>query len=69
VRTKGQEEEDMGQLYLIQLDGRFYSCSQCRSHLANCNELLSKVITHSFSLLLFLPPALLQVKTWFVCVT
>ncbi|CAK9225944.1 unnamed protein product [Sphagnum troendelagicum] len=32
----------MGRLYLIQLDGRFYSCRRCRSHLANCDELLSK---------------------------
>jgi hypothetical protein len=34
----------MGRLYLIQLDGRFYSCRRCRSHLANCDELLSKVM-------------------------
>jgi hypothetical protein len=38
----------MGRLYLIQLDGRIYSCKHCRSHLANSDELLSRVIA-SFS--------------------
>ena len=33
----------MGKLYLIQLDGRIYSCRCCRSHLAQCDELISKV--------------------------
>jgi hypothetical protein len=32
----------MGRLYLIQLDGRIYSCRHCRSHLAQCDELVSK---------------------------
>nr|QFS19071.1 Yippee-like protein [Apopellia endiviifolia (species B)] len=32
----------MGKLYLIQLDGRIYSCRYCHSHLANCDELVSK---------------------------
>ncbi|CAK9189918.1 unnamed protein product [Sphagnum troendelagicum] len=32
----------MGRLYLIQLDGPIYSCKHCHSHLANCDELLSK---------------------------
>lgn len=32
----------MGRLYLIQLDGRVYSCRYCRSHLAQCDELVSK---------------------------
>ncbi|XP_073389463.1 uncharacterized protein [Physcomitrium patens] len=32
----------MGRLYLIQLDGRIYSCRNCRSHLAQCDELVSK---------------------------
>ncbi|CAM6007441.1 unnamed protein product [Sphagnum compactum] len=32
----------MGRLYLIQLDGRIYSCRYCRSHLANCEDLISK---------------------------
>lgn len=34
----------MGRLYLIQLDGRIYSCKHCRSHLAQCDELVSKVL-------------------------
>eukprot|EP01018_Ginkgo_biloba_P013700 Gb_22083 [translate_table: standard] len=32
----------MGQPYLIQLDGRAYSCQYCRSHLALFDELMSK---------------------------
>lgn len=35
--------DTMGRLYLIQLDGRIYSCRHCRSHLAQCDELVSKV--------------------------
>ncbi|XP_024385511.1 protein yippee-like At5g53940 isoform X1 [Physcomitrium patens] len=35
----------MGRLYLIQLDGRVYSCRYCRSHLAQCDELVSKVMS------------------------
>ncbi|KAJ7539913.1 hypothetical protein O6H91_11G114900 [Diphasiastrum complanatum] len=31
----------MGKLYLIQLDGRIYSCRFCHSHLANFDELVS----------------------------
>jgi hypothetical protein len=31
----------MGKAYLIQLDGRIYTCRLCRSHLANCDELIS----------------------------
>nr|XP_024391412.1 protein yippee-like At3g08990 isoform X2 [Physcomitrium patens] len=34
--------DTMGRLYLIQLDGRIYSCRHCRSHLAQCDELVSK---------------------------
>lgn len=36
----------MGRLYLIQLDGRVYSCRYCRSHLAQCDELVSKVMVN-----------------------
>jgi len=32
----------MGRLYLIQLDGRVYSCKFCRSHLAQGDELVSR---------------------------
>ncbi|GBG64474.1 hypothetical protein CBR_g45170 [Chara braunii] len=32
----------MGRLHVIQLEGRIYSCKQCRSHLANMDELISK---------------------------
>jgi len=32
----------MGRLYLIQLDGRVYSCKFCRSHLAQSDELVSR---------------------------
>jgi len=32
----------MGRLYLIQLDGRVYTCRNCGSHLALCDELVSK---------------------------
>jgi hypothetical protein len=32
----------MGQLYLIQLDGCINSCCHCQSHLANCEDLISK---------------------------
>lgn len=32
----------MGRLYLIQLDGRIYSCKYCKSHLANFDKLVSK---------------------------
>jgi hypothetical protein len=46
-----EEKRKMGRLYLIQLDGPIYSCKHCHSHLANCDELLSKVMP----LLLFFP--------------
>eukprot|EP00850_Spirogloea_muscicola_P008403 SM000044S16050 [mRNA] locus=s44:774975:776143:+ [translate_table: standard] len=29
----------MGRLFVIQLEGRIYSCSNCHSHLANASEL------------------------------
>lgn len=32
----------MGRLYLRQLDGKIYTCSNCGSHLAHCDEILSK---------------------------
>lgn len=32
----------MGRLFIIKLDGRFYSCQTCRSHLADSDELVSK---------------------------
>ncbi|BBN08455.1 hypothetical protein MPTK1_4g11690 [Marchantia polymorpha subsp. ruderalis] len=32
----------MGKLYLIQLDGRIYSCKFCHSHLANSDQLVSR---------------------------
>ncbi|EFJ14674.1 hypothetical protein SELMODRAFT_268836 [Selaginella moellendorffii] len=32
----------MGRLCLIELDGRFYSCHSCRTHLANFDQLMSK---------------------------
>lgn len=32
----------MGRLYLVQLDGRVYSCRFCRSHLADSEELISR---------------------------
>ena len=32
----------MGMLYLVQLDGKIYSCRICGSHLALCDELVSK---------------------------
>lgn len=32
----------MGRLYLIQLDGGIYTCSNCGSHLAHYDELVSK---------------------------
>jgi hypothetical protein len=47
-QKKRGREKNMGRLYLIQLDGRIYSCKHCRSHLANSDELLSRVIA-SFS--------------------
>ncbi len=34
----------MGQLYLKELDGCIYSCCNCKSHLANCEDLISKVL-------------------------
>jgi hypothetical protein len=62
----------MGRLYLIQLDGPIYSCKHCHSHLANCDELLSKVMP----LLLFFPFGLPSVTililfwfSWFVSET
>uniref|UniRef100_A0A0D6R0D9 Protein yippee-like n=2 Tax=Conifers II TaxID=2821351 RepID=A0A0D6R0D9_ARACU len=32
----------MGRLFLVQLDGRTYSCKYCHSHLALVDELISK---------------------------
>eukprot|EP00243_Klebsormidium_subtile_P005552 TRINITY_DN2235_c0_g1_i1.p1 TRINITY_DN2235_c0_g1~~TRINITY_DN2235_c0_g1_i1.p1 ORF type:complete len:130 (+),score=38.27 TRINITY_DN2235_c0_g1_i1:502-891(+) len=32
----------MGKLFIIQLDGRIYSCRNCRSHLAKSEELVSR---------------------------
>jgi len=32
----------MGRLYLIRLDGGFCTCRNCGSHLAHCDELISK---------------------------
>lgn len=40
----------MGKLYLIQLDGKIYRCRFCLSHLAQLDELVSKVCT-SFRML------------------
>ena len=34
---------DMGKLFLVQLDGRVYSCRICKTHLASIHQLLSKV--------------------------
>lgn len=43
IRIEDRRGGSMGRLYLIQLDGRIYSCRHCRSHLAQCDELVSKV--------------------------
>jgi hypothetical protein len=47
VTERGEKEVKMGKLYLIQLDGRIYRCRFCLSHLAQCDELVSKVRTSS----------------------
>lgn len=47
VTERGEKEVKMGKLYLIQLDGRIYRCRSCLSHLAQFDELVSKVPTSS----------------------
>lgn len=39
----------MGRLYLINLEGRIYSCKHCQTHLALYEDIVSKVILSSIS--------------------
>ncbi|CAI9097315.1 OLC1v1033708C1 [Oldenlandia corymbosa var. corymbosa] len=32
----------MGRLFLISLEGNFYSCKHCQAHLAHCDDIISK---------------------------
>ena len=35
----------MGKVFLVYLDGRIYSCRFCNSHLANMDDVVSRVCT------------------------
>ena len=41
----------MGRLYISYLEGRVYSCKCCKAHLANIDELVSKVGIYVFATL------------------
>lgn len=34
----------MGRLFVVNLEGRIYSCKHCRTHLALCEDVVSKVV-------------------------
>ncbi|CAI0415813.1 unnamed protein product [Linum tenue] len=37
----------MGRLFVVNLEGKIYSCKHCRTHLALCEDIVSKVSFHS----------------------
>ncbi|KAJ6301570.1 hypothetical protein OIU77_015806 [Salix suchowensis] len=41
--TRGEEEDDMGRIFVVELEGRSYRCKFCGTHLALPDQLVSKV--------------------------
>ncbi|KAH9702455.1 protein yippee-like [Citrus sinensis] len=37
----------MGRLFVVNLEGKIYSCKHCRTHLALCEDVVSKVVNVS----------------------
>lgn len=40
----GWECGGMGRLFVLSLEGKIYSCKHCRTHLALCEDIVSKVV-------------------------
>lgn len=40
----------MGRVFLIHLEGKIYSCKHCRTHLALCDDVVSRVCSSSLSI-------------------
>ncbi|KAJ6301569.1 hypothetical protein OIU77_015806 [Salix suchowensis] len=40
--TRGEEEDDMGRIFVVELEGRSYRCKFCGTHLALPDQLVSK---------------------------
>uniref|UniRef100_A0A6N2ND19 Yippee domain-containing protein n=1 Tax=Salix viminalis TaxID=40686 RepID=A0A6N2ND19_SALVM len=47
--TRGEEEDDMGRIFVVELEGRSYRCKFCGTHLALPDQLVSKGEHHSGS--------------------
>ncbi|KAJ6322648.1 hypothetical protein OIU77_012482 [Salix suchowensis] len=39
----------MGRLFVVNLEGKFYSCKHCRTHLALYDDIVSKVALSTFN--------------------
>lgn len=40
--------DEMGRLFCLQLEGKMYSCKHCQTHLALCEDIVSKVLIFFF---------------------
>ncbi|PKU76843.1 Protein yippee-like [Dendrobium catenatum] len=54
----------MGRLFLVNLDGKVYSCKHCQTHLALCEEIVSKVKSFCLRNFIFFRISRILVERW-----
>lgn len=61
---KVRKRVEMGRLFVVSLEGKIYSCKHCGTHLALCEDVVSKVYTHTCVSLVWMINSLLF-DQWF----